>query len=172
MKMKTKIIILLIITLSFISVTPVWSGNELIVPIATIQIINQNNDHQRRVAQQQRDRQEAERIALEITRQQEAQELIRQRRDRQRQEIANSIRLITERKNELERQRRERLLQNDFLIQEEAIEMFKHEPDPSVKEYFATIILMLGHPNAEATEFLRDTRGWSEVALQNLNIHG
>ena len=110
-----------------------------------------------RIAQEERDRIERERLAA----------IAEQKRINAELETQN--RAAESRREELERQRAGGNLNPTAISLAEMVDVFRHTADPAIKEAWACMILILDREHNESIAFLRDIRGWSIEEIAGLN---
>lgn len=120
---------------------------------------------EREAAQREADRIDAERQETERQQRDTADRLAREQADLEEQQ-----RQLEARRQEMERQRREGNLRPEAVTTGEVINAFNHENDETVKEYWATLIIILDRNNEVARNFLMSVRGWTAEEIAGLNI--
>jgi hypothetical protein len=91
--------------------------------------------------------------------------------DRLASELAEEQRATQQRRQDLENQRLNGNIHIDSLAIDEVLDMFHDEIDPAIKEYWATMTIILDPTNIEALTFLRDVRGWTPEEIAGLNFN-
>ncbi len=92
----------------------------------------------------------------------------REANDKARREWEEKVTRDAQRRREFEQKRREEEARNRVETLDEILNAMNQEQDPILKEYWATMVIMLDPNNQEAITFLRDVRGWTQEEINNL----